>query len=303
MLVMNASVTTPSKAERIEMYRTASWPQRLAVHDAISACKREAMDARRELGRRYLERHPGGAVVPYERGSLALDLVSETAAAREEALALSTGSPSQHESLSLQYPVLGQDFAAGSDAIRFGLSPVVIAPITRYFGMLPVLFNMFVTHAFKTEFNPASPHAFHLDPEDTISFKVFVHLTDVTSESGPFHTLAADATDKVLRAVGYSGIQYISDQQVADLVGWDNVTEFTGPKGTVALADTTRCLHFGGRPRTANQSVRSMLVYQYLLPTSLLFPIDGDAKHPRFLPQLESRGDDEWDALIGAKLT
>lgn len=297
------AVAPPSKAERAEMYRNASWRQRLAVHEAIAACKREAIAARRELGRRYLERHPGGAVVPFDKGSLALDLVSETAAAREEALALSTGRASQHESLSLQYPVLGQDFAADSEAIRFGASPTVIAPITRYFGMLPVLFNMFVTHAFKTEFNPASPHAFHLDPEDTISFKVFVHLTDVTSDSGPFHTLAADATEQVLRAVDYRGIQYLSDQQVADLVGWENVTEFTGPKGAVALADTTRCLHFGGRPRGADQGIRSMLVYQYLLPTSLLFPINGDSRHPRFLPQLEPRGDDEWDALIGAKLT
>ena len=84
MLAMNATVTPPSKAERIEMYRSASWPQRLAVHEAIAACKREAMEARRALGRRYLERHPGGAVVPYETGSLALELVSETAAAREE---------------------------------------------------------------------------------------------------------------------------------------------------------------------------------------------------------------------------
>jgi hypothetical protein len=300
---MQATVAAPSKAERIEMYRSASWARRLAVHDAIAACKREAMEARRDLGRRYLERHPGGAVVPYEKGSLAIDLGSETTAAREEALALSAGRASQHDSLSLQYPVLGQDFAADSEAIRFGLSPVVIAPITRYCGMLPVLFNMFVTHAFKSEFNPASPHAFHLDPEDTISFKVFVHLTDVTRDSGPFHTLAADATEKVLGAVGYQGIQYISDQQVADLVGWENVTEFTGPKGSVALADTTRCLHFGGRPRGSDEGVRSMLVYQYLLPTSLLFPIDGDSKHPRFLPQLEPRGDDEWDALIGARLT
>jgi hypothetical protein len=46
-----------------------------------------------------------------------------------------------------------------------------------------------------------------------------------------------------------------------------------------------------------------MLVYQYLLPTSLLFPIDGDAKNPRFLPQLEPTGNKMRDALIGATLT
>ena len=49
--------------------------------------------------------------------------------------------------------------------------------------------------------------------------------------------------------------------------------------------------------------VRDQLVFQYLLPTSLLFPIDGDAKHPRFLPQLDPTGDEHWDALIGARFT
>ena len=54
--------------------------------------------------------------------------------------------------------------------------------------------------------------------------------------------------------------------------------------------------------RTAAQSRQTgarQLVFQYLLPTSLLFPIDGDAKHPRFLPQLDANGDQHWDALIG----
>jgi hypothetical protein len=53
----------------------------------------------------------------------------------------------------------------------------------------------------------------------------------------------------------------------------------------------------------AAHHVERALVYQYLLPTSLLFPIDGDARHPRFLPQLDAHGDDEWDALIGARFT
>jgi len=39
------------------------------------------------------------------------------------------------------------------------------------------------------------------------------------------------------------------------------------------------------------------------LPTSLLFPVDGDAKHPRFLPQFDATGDAHWDALIGARFT
>jgi hypothetical protein len=44
-------------------------------------------------------------------------------------------------------------------------------------------------------------------------------------------------------------------------VGWDSVVQVTGPPGAVALADTTRCLHFGGRPRAEGKPVRDMLVY------------------------------------------
>ena len=183
------------------------------------------------------------------------------------------------------------------------MSPTILAPVIRYFDALPVLFNMFVTRAHTTEFITNSPHMFHLDPEDSVSFKVFIHLTDVDEDCGPFHALPADKSATVLEAVDYRGIARLPDDQVADLVGWDSVVRFCGPAGTVAFADTTRCLHFGGRPRKPGKPIRDMLVYQYLLPTSVLFPIDGDTKGFKFFPQLEARGDDHWDALIGATLT
>jgi hypothetical protein len=96
---------------------------------------------------------------------------------------------------------------------------------------------------------------------------------------------------------------FLTDERIEALVGWDSVVKLTGPAGTVGLVDTTRCLHFGGRPRKPGKPVRDQLVFQYLLPTSLLFPVDGDAKHPRFLPQLDATDDAHWDALIGARFT
>jgi len=298
---MSVAAGVPSKSERIESYRTASWPRRIGMHNAIAAHKSVAISARRELGRRYLA-HPGGIVVPFERAALAVQLESETRPAREQATALAVGRASQHESASLQYPVLGHDFPADSDVIKLALSPLFLVPITRYCGMLPVLFNLFVTRAYQSELNRNSAHHFHMDPEDVISFKVFIHLTDVDEDCGPLHVLPANLTEKVLKAVDYRGIGYIPDERVDELVGLENAIRFVGRAGTVALADTTRCLHFGGRPRAAGKPVRDMLVYQYLLPTSLLFPIDGDAKSPRFLPQLKPTGDEIWDALIGATL-
>jgi hypothetical protein len=297
---MNMQVRTPTKDERIEAYRSANWPQRVAMHDAIAARKADAIAARKDLGRRYLAQQAAGIVVPFERAALAVSLGEETRAAREESIGLAEGRASQHDSGSLQYPVLANDFPADSEAIRLALAPLFLVPITRYCGMLPVLFNMFVTRAYQAELNSNSAHHFHMDPEDTISFKVFIHLTDVDDDCGPFHALPADLTQKVLKAVDYKGINFIPDETVDEVAGLDNVVKFTGPAGSVALADTTRCMHFGGRPRAAGKPVRDMLVFQYLLPTSLLFPIDGDAKHPRFLPQLEARGDAFWDALVGA---
>ena len=300
---MSIETRIPTKAERTEAYRSASWPHRVAMHDAIALHKSAAMAARRELGRRYLAQHPAGIVVARERAALAVQLEVETRAARQEASDLAIGRKSQHDSGSLQYPMLAHDLPADSQAIKLALSPLFLVPIIRYCGMLPVLFNMFVTRAYQTELNDNSAHHFHLDPEDTVSFKVFIHLTDVDDDCGPFHALPANLTERVLEATDYRGINFISDEIVDRLVGLDNAIRFVGPPGSVALADTTRCLHFGGRPRAAGKPVRDMLVFQYLLPTSLLFPIDGDAKHPRFFPQLNATGNELWDAMIGASFT
>ena len=232
-----------------------------------------------------------------------LNLDSETRGAREEAARLAEGRAAQVDNRSLEFPVLGRDFPGNAESIRLATSPLLLAPAVRYFGMLPVLFNIFVTRAHTSRFLPDSSHSFHIDPEDVISLKAFVHMTHVDPDSGPLHLLEADASRDILDGFDYRRIDRISDREIEDRVGWDGVTRCCGPAGTVFLADTTRCLHFGGRPRKPGKPVRHHLVFQYLLPTSFLFPIDGDCEHPRHLANLEPTGDDHWDALIGARFT
>lgn len=290
-------------AERRKAFLSADWAERLAIHDQVAARKADALQARRNLGWRYLQQHPPTFVVAHDRGLVSLGLLDETAPARAEAMALTAGRAAQADNRALEFPVLGKDFPASGPAMRLAQSPLILAPLVQYFGMLPVLFNAFVTRAHNTELLLDSAHRFHLDPEDVISLKVFVHLTDVDEDSGPLHVLRADATQTMLNAVDYRAVARIDDAQVAERVGWAAVTRFCGPAGTVVVADTCRCLHFGGRPRAARQPVRLMLVFQYLLPTSFLFPVDGDCQHPRHLPNLEPAGDALWDALIGSELT
>lgn len=277
-----------------------TFAERQRTHDEIAAANCEALAARVELGRDYLAHHPDGIAVPHDRAVAVVELVEETRAAREEAMALSDGRSADIDNGALQFPVLGHEFLVDGAVIALATQPLLLAPVVRYFGMMPILFNAFVTRAHQVELKENSPHRFHVDPEDTISFKLFVHLTDVDRDCGPLHALPADLTQKVLDAVDYRGVTMLDDTAVADLVGWDAVVDVTGPAGTVALADTTRCLHFGGRPRAAGKPVREMVVIQYLLPTSVIFVGEG-ADHPRrYLTQLEPSGDAARDALVGA---
>lgn len=296
---MNKTSDT-ERAKRIAEYQKITLADRVATHEKVATSKAAAIEARCAIGDAYLEAHPRELVVPPERAVATVQLIEETRGARRESCSLAEGRTAEVDNVALEFPVLGAEFAADSDVIRLGTSPFVLAPVVRYLGMMPVLFNLFVTRAHTTELLPGTAHQFHLDPEDIRSFKVFVHLTDVDEECGPFHALPADATEEVLDAVDYRGITWIDDDRVAELVGWDRVVQVLGPPGTVALADTTRCLHFGGRPRTPGKPVREMLVYQYLLPTSTLLSGEHAIDPRRFLPQLEPTGEDWWDALIGA---
>ena len=52
--------------KRRDAFLAANWPERVAIHDGIAARKTGAMEARRELGRRYLECHSESCVVSWE---------------------------------------------------------------------------------------------------------------------------------------------------------------------------------------------------------------------------------------------
>lgn len=303
MLVMSDALTLPTKEERRASFRTASWDERLAMHKRIAAHKRSILDERRELGRAFLERHPGaGPDVPYDKAIAVAHLPDLTAAAREEAGRLHEGKVAQANNGALEFPVQAHEFAPYGPAMALGLAPEILAPIVRYCGMLPVLLNVFTTRAHNTEIQVNTAHLFHLDPEDVISFKIFVHLTDVDADCGPFHALPADLSEDLLARRGYAGIDRIPDEEMAALIDWKDIVQVTGPPGTVAYADTTRCFHFGGRPRAAGKPERDMLLYHYLLPTSPIFPIDGDQKPMRFMPGVRQTGDPVHDAVFGYTL-
>jgi hypothetical protein len=289
-------------SSRYAAFRDVTLADRAATHDRIAGEIAETLASRRELATTYLAGRVERVEIPHDRAVTVAALIDETAELRAEAAALSAGASTDVDNGALEFPVLAEQFAADEPVMRFGADPLALAPIIRYFGMIPLLFNVFVTRAHTTQLLKNTAHLFHLDPEDVTSFKIFVHLTDVDEDCGPLHVLPADVTAKVFEVVDYKGVDRLEDEHVAELVGWDSVVRVTGPAGTVAFADTTRCLHFGGRPRAAGKPVREMVVYHYLLPTSPFFHGERGISARQFVGHLEPTGDPVWDALVGATL-
>lgn len=291
-----------SQRERIEAFRNADVATRRAMHEAIAAIKVSELAQRRQLGEAFLQQHPPLVDIPWETGFAIRDAAEETRSACAESLALAHGRAAQADNRALEFPVLGRDFTVDSEAMAFVTTPAVLAPVIQYFGMVPVLFNLFVTRAHNLEVVDNSAHFFHIDPEDTLQMKVFLHLTPVDDDCGPLHALPAKFSGPILDGVCYKGIDRFTDEAIEDRCGSAQIRRFLGPPGTVIFADTTRCLHFGGRPRAPGKPLREMLLAQYLIPTSPLFPIGETRPQPMFMQHVPAGRGRLWDALFGYEL-
>lgn len=282
---------------------------RQSYHDHVARLKAAQLDARRELGARYLAENPewraaNGNVVSRRTGIgrynySGLD-VAQAAVSECKALVEARAGGDNPSKGSLEFIGGKRDFGPDSATVRFAFHPSVLCPAIGYFGMLPIFFGAAVCRASADELLGHTSHMFHLDPEDTTMLKVFVHLVDIDEETRPFHALPADLSMKVRLALKYT-TQRLRDEQVDDLVGLENVVKGLGPTGAATFCDTTRCFHFGGRP---GRNVRDLLILNYILPTNTWYPSeDGDGERRNIMPLLKpSDHSPYWNPLIGATL-
>jgi hypothetical protein len=264
--------------------------------------KRSAIAERERLGERFAA---GADIVDKSSGIGAMDIsqTPEYAAAAAECRAIfdATGGKAAMSKGSLDFIANGKShFGMDSACVALATSPLLLAPVTRYFGMLPILFSVGLNRARADSLLEGTSHYFHLDPEDVTQLKAFVRLGEVEPDRA-FHALPANLTDDVIATLPNYGVGRVADEAVDKIVGADKTFCGAGPGGHVVFCDTTRCLHFGGRP---GRLVRDTLVFHYALPTSTWFPRPNeDNGEPRrnLLPMLKPTGDEFWDALIGAR--
>lgn len=284
-----------------EWVRTSGDRQaRRRFHSAMREQKREALRERERLGMAFAQGH---GIIDSNSGIGTIDLsvtAEYAAAAVECARILDEVAGKTHPSKgSLDFIASGKNyFGPESACVALAMSPRILGPVTQYFGALPILFSLGLTRAQATSMIESSSHLFHLDPEDVTQIKAFVHLGEVEPDRA-FYALPADLTEKVVATMPNYGVGRLSDEAVAAVVGPNAAFCGAGSAGQVIFCDTTRCLHYGGRP---GRLVRDTLVLHYALPTSTWFPICGEnAPRRNLMPLLRPTGDETWDALIGER--
>jgi hypothetical protein len=91
-----------------------------------------------------------------------------------------------------------------------------------------------------------SSQLFHLDQEDSRMLRVFLNVSDVTEQCGPFTFIPAPESQEISKAYGV-GFGRLRDEDVFSLVDPTKLVQLTGPAGSVHLVDPARCLHYGSR--------------------------------------------------------
>jgi len=143
-----------------------------------------------------------------------------------------------------------------SPYLALALEPQVVALANAYLGMRSYLRAVDVWRNVPTPDPPKLSQLWHRDYDDAINLKLFVYLTDVGPDSGPF-AFAPGTQPGGQRPISIR--DRVDDDEMARLVPRDEWVVATGEAGTVVLADTCG-YHKGGKP---TEGVRVLWTAQF----------------------------------------
>jgi hypothetical protein len=192
----------------------------------------------RELVAELKER--GIAVRPFDavfRDRSALDRLIEQAQERHD-----DGSSSPTKEFLVR--LMPRSVELGSAYVAPALEPQVVALANAYMGMRSYLRALDVWLNVPTTDPPKLSQLWHRDYDDAVNLKLFVYLTDVDEDSGPF-TFAPGTQPGGPRSLALT--DRVDNDEMAEHVPRDDWVVATGEAGTVVLADTCG-YHKGGKP-------------------------------------------------------
>lgn len=186
-----------------------------------------------------------------------------------------------------------------SPFFKFALGPDLIASISSYFGVVPILYrvNYWYSRYVDAE-QPINSQIFHLDWDDMKTIRVFLYVTDVTEDQGPMVILNAEESVKVSNELDRRRIKYwrVSDEDMYSIVEPSHFQSLAGPRGLTAMADPASCYHYGSRARPGS-SPRFLVSFWYVSPAAFWLPLDTKAGYP-YLRLADSGGLDTVQKLV-----
>lgn len=156
--------------------------------------------------------------------------------------------------------LLAGDFEADDPFVAIALHPNVLAVVNRYLGMRAMLRSVELWLTTPTAGPAVQTQLWHRDGDDVLNAKLFVYLTDVRRESGPFtYAPATHPVGSRLELPDRDEGGRSNDEQMAAIVPEDEWLVCTGDAATVVLADTCG-YHKQLKPESEE---RLVLVIQY----------------------------------------
>lgn len=152
----------------------------------------------------------------------------------------------------------GLDFLEHPALFRFITSRHLIDHATDYFGSVPLLSHVSLSWSPVCDVVTGS-QLFHLDEEDDRQIKLFINVTPCRMDGGPL-TLFSAGESKRLREKLRHRRGRVTDEDIDRAGPSEPPIVLTGPCGTGAWVDTSRCLHYGSR---GNSIDRLMLIVQF----------------------------------------
>lgn len=192
------------------------------------------------------------------------------------------------------------ELTLSSPLMRFGLRPDVVGAVANYLGVVPILQYVNVMYSSHAGADPAKSQLYHCDSDEAEQVKIFILCEEVTSASGPLTFLDAASSQVVRDRVNYQYKTRLTDAQVRDALGAPPAEiALTGPPGTTAFIDTSRCLHYGSR--FVDPSARRVVVMlQYVTPLAFILPDDFKAG-ARFRHLATAQHDPLTSMVLGAQ--
>lgn len=145
---------------------------------------------------------------------------------------------------------------------NFILQSNIVNKVAGYIGYKPVLYKVFFMHSENEGLiSDNSSQFFHSDYEDVRGVKMFLNLSDISNENGPFTFIDKKISKKIFSDTCYSksgkflSSKRLSDDFVSKYIERSQWKNNIGKKNTTLMIDTNSCIHYGGRLKKGKRTM------------------------------------------------